>query len=574
MPKPKLDPLSPLHQFYTTSTVLLYTTEGSLYVKRLLVVDRTLFSWLSALCESFYPGFPALPPNWDDLSRKQQLAKIDVFIQVWLNSLPATAASKLLNKFKQYSDNPKIQRMWTNYYMNTCHAVILTIWNKIPEKQRTTKRFDSLLSGTYALSSKDMTTKKRYAWSGFPNQMLRGFDIEKSPRFNRAGEEISLVEALNAYAYRAIKYNLYSILQEGEDSYAGLRPLGILTNSKTSYGLIEQALISVNLLNIVWHTVSQKYPNRENEGLRREINQEIVNHLSVSIEEQFKRCKILVQLLREYLKLETTPRFVNLLVESDFLEIRNFYQLRLDFIYEKQTPPQMSTIAVIILLKSIGEMVRQYVTQINDSSSTQHIIGDGDNDMTLEDVFIDENISTLIDEVYSEILSDQFVPLYREIHRFCQLPVQSIDSPSPQQMLWLQYGLEMNTIGIGRFLKTRFNLTDNAGSASKGCNQARTALVRSIHKGMSSTEPLNEDAIELVIEVLKKYFPLVRRQILSKVAIQVDITQPAELIDSDRDKYIDITTTNIERMSGLNLSDCICRLEIEKIVDRFLATGT
>jgi hypothetical protein len=573
MPKPKSDPLSALYQFYTVSSLSLYTTDRLLEVKRLITVDRTLFSLLSALCSRLHPGFPSLPSNWDGLSRKQQLVQIDAFIQIWLNSLPETAASGLLNQFKQYSENSRIQRLWTNYYLNICHIVILTIWQHIPEQQRTTKKFDSILSGAYTLSSQDRTTKKRYAWSGFPNQMLRSFDVEQAPRFNQSGKKISSIEAVNAYSYRAIKYNLYSSLQEGEDRYAGLSSLGVLTNSGTSYGRIENALISSDLLGIVWHTISLKYPNPE-DNLRKEISQEIATHLAVSISAQFERCKILVQLLKEYLDLETTPHAVNLLVESDFLEIRNFYQLRLDFLYQNQPPPQMSMLAVVILLKSIGTMVRQYVARINDPSSTQHIIGDGDNDMTLEDVFIDKNISTLIDEVYSEILSEQFVPLYREIHRFCQLPTQSIDSPSPQQMLWLQYGLEMNMTRIGRFLKTRFNLTDNAGSASRGCNQARTALVRSIHKGMNSTEPLDEDAIELVIEVLKKYFPIVRRQMLSEVAIQVGIDPLAELIDFDRNQFIDITTTNIKRMSGLNLGDDICRLEIEKIVDRFLATDT
>jgi hypothetical protein len=541
MPRAKADSLSPIYQFYTVSSLSLYTTEGILEVRRLTIVDRTLFNLLSALCDRLHPGFPALPSNWEHLSRKEQLVEIDASIQVWLNSLPATAASGLLNQFKQYSDRPRnrvIQRLWTNYYINSCHVVVLTIWQYIPAKQRTTTKFDSIISGAYTLSSQDKTTNKRYAWSGFPNQMLRSFNIEKSQRFNRAGKEISLIEAVNAYSYRAIKYNLYSSLQEGEDPYAGLRPLGILTNSRTSYERIENAFISGDLLNIVQQTIRLKYLNLE-DNLREEINQEIVNHLAVSIEKQFQRCRLLVQLLREYLGLETTPGAVNLLVESDFLEIRNFYQLRLDFLCHNQSPSQLSMRAVVILLNSIGTMVRQYVKQINDPNSIQDIIGGDGSDMTQEDVFINENQSPLIEEVYSEILSEEFLPLYQEIHRFCQLPLQSlaeplpwrIDSLSHQQLLWLQYGLELNMTKIGRFLQTRFNLTDNPGSASMRCNQARTALVRSIHQGMNAPEPLNEDAIELVIEVLKRYFPIVLRQLFSEVAIQVDIDPTDELID-------------------------------------------
>lgn len=569
MPKPKSDPFSALYHFYTVSRLSLDPIAGLLEVRRVTIVDRTLFNLLSALCSRLHPDFPSLAPDRGSLACKHQLGQIDACIQTWLNSLPTAAASDFLRQFKQYSDNPRIQRLWTNYYLNICHLVVSTIWKKLPEKQRTTKKFDSLLSGTYTLSSQDKTTNQRYAWSGFPNQMLKSFDLEKSLRLNRSDREISLIEAVNAYSYRAIKYNLYSSLQAGEDRYAGLSPLGVITNSGTSYGRIENALISTDLLGIVKNTINLKYPNPE-DRLRAEINQEIANHLAGSQVDQFKRCKLLVKSLKNH------HLNVNRLAANSFAEIGDEYQRHLAKFYERnphQLPLQLSPLAIEMLLRSIGTMVRQYVDRIDDPISIQSIIGDRDRDLTLEDIFIDENLSPPIDEVYSEILSEKFLPLYREIHRFCQLSAQSTGNPSPPQMLWLQYGLEMNMTGIGRFLRTRFNLTDNAGSASMRCNQARTALVRSIHALMNTPEPLDEDAIELVIEVLKKYFPIVRRQLLSDVAMQVGIDPAAAIIDSDRDNLIDIITHNIAQMSGLNLGDNICKSEIEKIVDKFLATG-
>jgi hypothetical protein len=580
MPKPNPIILSPLHQYYTTSQLSVYKskTEESLEVKRSIIVDRTLFSLLSALANPLHPGFPALPSNWERLSPKQNLVEIDALIQVWLNSLPATAASGLLNQFKQYSDNPRnpmIQRLWTNYYMNICHIVVLTIWQYIPEARRTTEKLDSLIGETYALFRKDKTTNRQYAWSSFPNQMLRKFDTETSPRFNRHREEISLVEALNAYSYSTIKYRLYSILREGEDPYAGLRPLGILTNSRTTYGRIEQALRSVDLLRIVQypvnHRVKKKYPNLADEGLKKEINQELADYLSGSIEEQFQRCRFLVKSLKDH------PLKVHELVKSSFSEIGDECQKSLKKFYKKnpqQLPVQLSQSAVIILLESIGTMVRQYVDQVKNPSSIQQIIGGEDNDMTQEDIFIDTNQSSLIDDVHGEILSENFLPLYRAIHRFCQLPSESSDSPSHQQMLYLQYLLELDKNRIGFFLHIRFDLTDNAGSAAARGIRARTALVRSIQQEMNSSEPLNEDAVELIINVLKSYFPIVRRQLLSQVATQMDITIPATLIDSDRTKFIDLTTIEIEQISGLNLRDNIWQIGINNIVDKFLNTDT
>jgi hypothetical protein len=56
-----------------------------------------------------------------------------------------------------------------------------------------------------------------------------------------------------------------------------LSPLGVVTNSKTSYELIENALKSSDFPDIINETVKKKYPNPEQGELRREISQHIIN---------------------------------------------------------------------------------------------------------------------------------------------------------------------------------------------------------------------------------------------------------------------------------------------------------
>jgi hypothetical protein len=543
---------SPLHGFYTISNFRYVTKDKSLDAIRRLEVDLVLFDRLSVLCESHHPGFPVLPPNWVALSRDRQLEIIDVDIidadiKVWIESLPAAAIRALLHRFQQYSGDPKIRRLWTNYYINICHVIVLKIWRILPARIRTQEKLESILCASYALSSIDHSGQI-YVWSGFPNQMLRGFQIGDSPSLDR----------LCAWSYRTIRNKLYTKLREGEVPYAGLSDLGVVTNNMTSFTRIQIALISIDLLGVVKSTLLQKYPTLEQEAVRAEIFQAISDHLAASAEEQYIRCKLLAQTLKAY----EVP--TNKLVESSFIVVGDFYQDRLADFYrnklerlrpqksdreiqtllQQQLPVQMSPQAIKILLMSIGSTVRQYAFSVQDPVAIQHPISD---DMTLEEVLESQESSPLLEDMEDEISSEQVSLLYQLIGTFCQLPPARIDRLSHQQILWLRFGLDLRMIDISSFRNIHFGTAHpNPGGAALIVRQACTSLVTYIHQGMNSSETLNEDAIELAIEVIKSYFSDGRHRVLTSVTSQLAINLSVELTDCDRNRFIDLFNTEFE----------------------------
>ncbi len=556
-------------------------------VRLSLRVDLPQFQTLSTLCDRLHPGFPPLPSNWRDLTRGQQLARVEACFQGWIDSASTDSGSnspslmrqvslELVQNFQQDSLAPEISRLWRNYYTNICYRVVYPIWdtrgNYLPHL-RTPEYFYSLLASSYALYSKEHTTGPRYNWIECPHRMLQSFNSDNSTY---------PIGALNAWSRATITNALYSKIREHEDPYFMLSPLGVVTNSKTSYELIENALKSSNFPDIIKETVRKKYPNPEQGELRREISQQIINHLSGSIEEQFDRvkilgkqfqlCKILVQSLKSYL--DNSPLAVNELLENHLLEIGNFYQQRLTNLHRNnlsQLSVQLSPSAIELFLKSIGMMVHKYANQINDPNSINRIIGDSDGDMIGEDILTDDTSPSPIDFVYNQFLSERFPRLYQEIGRFCQLPSQDNDTLSHQQVLWLYYGLDLNQPEISSFLNIHFGLSpSNPGGVALRLRQARTSLIVSIQREMNISEPLDTDAIELIKDVLEECFSDVRYQLLERIAHQLGIDSPVELVPTNRHTFIDLVTTEFERNIQINLQDDVSRMGVERMVTEFL----
>lgn len=556
-------------------------------VRLLLEVDLAQFRTLSALCGRLHPGFPPLPSNWRKLTRGQQLARVEACFQGWIDSASTDSGAnslslvhqmslELVQKFHQDVLAPEISRLWRNYYTNICYRVVYPIWNTrgnyLPHL-RTPEYFYSLLANSYALSSGDRRTGSRYNWMECPHRMLGRFNPETS---------LYPLDALNAWSRVTITQALYSKIREREDPYFMLSPLGVVTNSKTSYELIENALKSSDFPDIINETVRKKYPNPEQGELRREISQQIINHLSGSIEEQFDRvkilgkqfqlCRIIVQSLKSYL--DNSSLAVNQLIENHFSEIGNFYQQRLIESYRNnllQLPVQLSPSAIELLLKSIGTMVPQYANQINDPNSINRIIGGSDGDMTGEDILTDDTSPSPVDFVYNQFLSERFPRLYQEIGRFCQLPAQDNDTLSHQQVLWLYYGLDLNQTEISSFLNIHFGLShSNPGGVALRLRQARTNLIASIRREMKISEPLDTDAIELIKDVLEECFSDVRYQLLGKIADRLGIEPSAEVVPADRHTFIALVTIEFERNIRRNLNDDVSTRGIERMVAIFL----
>jgi hypothetical protein len=557
-------------------------------VRLLLGVDLAQFRTLSALCDRLHPGFPPLPSDWKKLTRGQQLARVAACFQGWIDSASTDSSVanslslvnqmsvELVQNFQQDALTPEISRLWRNYYTNICYQVVYQIWNMrsnyLPHL-RTPEYFYSLLASSYALSSKDRMTGQRCNWIECPHWMLRSFNSDNSTY---------PIGAFNAWSRATITNALYSKIREHEDPYFMLSPLGVVTNSKTSYELIENALKSSDFPDIIKKTVRKKYPNPEQGELRREISQHIINHLSGSIEEQFDRvkilnkqfqiCKILVRSLRSYL--DNSPLAVNQLLENHFLEIGNFYLQRLAELHRNnlsQLSVQLSPSAIELFLKSIGMMVHQYANQINDPKSINRIIGGSDGDMTGEDILADDTSPSPLDFVYDRFLSERFPRLYQEIGRFCKLSPQDNDTLSHQQVLWLYYGLDLNQIEISSFLNIHFGLSHpNPGGVALRLRQARTSLIVSIRERMNISEPLDTNAIELIKDVLEECFSDVRYQLLGKIADRLGIEPPTELAPADRHTFIALVTIEFERNIQRDLNDDVSTGGIERMVANFL----
>jgi hypothetical protein len=588
-PQPNHEFPSPLYGFYTISKFSYFTKDRGLEANRSIKFEPRLFNLLSTLCESHHRGFP-VPPNWGELSITQQSETIDsetvdADIKIWIRSLPTEAAISLLELFQQYSGDPIVGKLWTNYYMSMCHIVALKIWKSIPTQIRTHDKLDSILAESYALFSRD-SSNTRYAWSGFPNHMLYGFNLEDSPNLGRLG----------AWSYRTIRQALRPILDgtqhSGEVPFSNRSVLSIAKN--TSNARIRKALMSIDILSTVRDVLNKKYPSREQEQLKGDLIQEINNHLGNSIvEEQYNRCRLLTRTFNAY----DVP--TNDLVESNFVEIGNFCQQRLitfyrrklrtlhprssvpeiEMLLQQQVPTQMSPEAIEILLKSIGTMVRQDAIRFLDPTPTDAIVSsDIDGDLTYGQILTNLESPPPMEIVYSESLSEKFQELYQEIENFCQLPPARINRPSHQQIFWLYYGLDINQINISSFLNIHFNLSHpNPGGVSAKLNQARISLVLSIREKMDIADRLDEDAIEsvsrlasqLASEVVEKYFSAVRRRLLRTVASQLGIDPSADLTAQERNEFINLFTTEIEQMSRLNHRDGVSQAAIETIVNNF-----
>jgi len=547
---------NPFELFYTS-----YKFKDS----RLVVqVELNQLELLSKLCAGNHSDFPALPPNWEKMSHAEKLANVNIYnsrLSSLTKDMLNTACSVLLEKFCNNFSDQGIPKLWENYYRNICYKVVWNILN-ICRNRGTILALESLLSMSYGLSSRDKDSREQYCWIVNPTRFLEGFNSGSST-----------LDDFKAWSYKKIKNGLCSEVRAEEDPYFQLTLLGIVTNKRTSFQVIRNALESSNFLDAVNHVVQIDYPNPEESKLRKDLNREITNHLSSGMEEQFNRCRILVKSLNEYL-MANRPLTVNRLIASDWLNIGDYYQNLLNKYYKnnpEQSPPSINPSAIIIIIKSIGMSVRNYVKPIKNPISIKETLGNSD--VTLEDIIVDGEQPSTVDWLVSQSFIEQSPLLYRLIDEFCQLPPKSIDRPSHQQILWLRYGLALNMTEISDFLHTRFRLSGGPGGASLRCTKARTALVRTIHQGISSTkEPLNQeltvDAIKLVIEVLTKYYENVNHQLIKRIAIQLGINSSAKLIDPTRTEFINIITTNVEQMSRLNLDNNICKIQIEKIVKK------
>jgi hypothetical protein len=568
--------------FYTSA----YKLSG---IRLSLRVDLPQFRTLSALCERIHPGFPPLPPNWRELTPQQQSIQVNTCFQGWLDSAPTDlgsnlhplvdrVTSELMHQFRQNTIDPNICRLWKNYYTKTCYTAVSQIWNTrgiyLPHL-KTPENFYSLLADSYDLFSRDQITGERHNWIESPNWMLRRFNLNNSP--------VS-ISALTTWSRATITNGLYSKIRGSKNPYDMLSPLGVVTNTNTSYRLIEDALNSSDCPEIIRGTVRKGYPNPDQEGLRREISNQIINHLGGSIDEQFdrstilarqyQRVRILVKLLKAYLA--NSQRDVNELLESDFAEIGNFYQQRLASLpeNESQLTLQWSSSAIELFLKSIGTIVQKHANRLLDPMSIHAIIGGDDSDMTGEDILEDEDLISPIDWVYLQSLQEKYSELHEQIDRFCQLPPDT-RRISRQQILWLRYGLELRMVDIGDFININFGQSPGPGGAALQVQQARTALVRSIHQALNSSEPLiQEDAIKDVIECLENHFLLVLRGLFTTVVDRLNIEPSTVLLETNRSQFISLFTTEIERMSRLNHQNDISQAAIERIVERLLISDT
>jgi hypothetical protein len=569
--------------FYTRA----YRISG---IKLFLRVDLPQFRTLSALCENIHPGFPPLPPNWRELTPQQQSIQVNTCFQGWLDSAPTDlgsnlhplvdrVTSELMQQFRQDTIDPNICRLWRNYYTNTCYNPVFEIWNTrgnyLPHL-KTPEKFYSLLGRSYALYSTDRITEERHNWIESPNWMLRRFNLDNSP--------VS-ISALTTWSRATISNGLCSKIRESEDPYFKLFPLGVVTNTKTTYALIEDALNSSDCPEIIRETVRKEYPNPEQEGLKGNISEQIINHLCGSIDEQFnrsqiqvrqfQRARILVQSLKTYLG--NSPLAVNQLRESDFAEIGNFYQQRLASLSENESQLTLhwSSSAIELFLKSIGTIVQKYANRLLDPMSIHAIIGGDDSDMTGEDILEDEDLISPIDWVYLQSLQENYSELYEQIDLFCQLPPDTSTHISRQQILWLRYGLKLGMARIGDLINIHFGLSPGPGGAALQLQQARTALVRSIHQGLNSSEPLiREDAIKFVIECLEKHFLLVLHGLFATVVDRLNIEPSMVLLQTNRSQFINLFTAEIEQMSRLNHQNDISQAAIEEIVEKLLRADT
>jgi len=482
------------------------------------------------------------------LDAGNRLTEIDVGSQTWLDSavlelgkteqqIVGDIFRQLFQKLCDEPNNLNIRSLWCNYVQHTYIKVVTTIWRKLPDDRRSLDKFKSLLSDCNTLSSRDQKSNTVYSWINSPNRLFTSFSFQQSPHTNPHN-------ALDAWAYRTVRFALFSHLQTEGDPYAGLSDLGVVRNSHTTYSLLRESLATIDIVQII--------------NLDRLDGTELTQHLAGSIDLQIEQCDRLVHSVNAYL--QNCPLAINQLNDTHFSEIGVFYLQRLEESgILASLSSSLSGSAVKSLLKSIGRVVRKYVGRV-------------DNLLPLE---LNENNCSECASIFNSIEDELPSQLFSELHNLTDIFCQNFPDTrrSHQQILCLRYLLKLNMTQTGKVVKNNFGGTDNAGSAALWVNNAHAALVRSIHRAMNNSESIliEDDAINAAIDYLRIYFSCFRNNLLNDIANQLNIRPPVILDRTQRNEFISLVAYELEQRSALNLRDLTSQAAISQIIDRFLS---
>ena len=417
-----------------------------------------------------------------------------------------TLSQYLLDRLRQDPKDPTIQQHWIAFLMQRCVSVGWQIWRLIPHHMRSVGLFEDIV--VYA-----------YSTIANPAEFIANFKPGTS-------QFVSGLDHLKAFIDRRIRYSIFPFLrQESGDANFGRTNLGVA--ARHSRGEIIRALQCL-------------YPPDR-------VNNEM----------------ILWQCFDSYRR--ETGIHVNRLVETDFEQIGQFYQQRLDCSVD------LTGAEIRQRIEAIGSAVRQYKL-CQPLSLDALIITQGENNtgvITLGETNPIDERDLLVAQESLEILGI----VRMEIINLINETYLDRIIPSCQQLFWLYYALKLKQQQIGKILCRNFNLNPNPGSVSLRLRNGHNFLFQRIHTAIGNEPPQLtvqeiDAAMRMVLEMYLESATL--RPLLQEVSLQLNILPDSRVSDTQKSQFIARLTTGIETKIKLDLRFDFVQTTIEQIVNNFL----
>jgi hypothetical protein len=414
------------------------------------------------------------------------------------SSLIDLLAQHLLAKLQRHPEDPIVQQHWIAFLMHRCVTVGWKIWRFNPQQTRSFGLFEDIVVYGYSKIAN-------------PDEFITNFKPGTS-------QLVSGLNHLKAFIDGRIRYSIFPYLrQESGDPNFGRSNLGVAARHSRSE--IIKALQCL-------HPADR-------------VNDEI----------------ILWQCFDSYRR--ETGIHVNRLVETDFEQIGQWYQQRLDCSID------LTGAKIRQQLEEIGNAVRQYKS-CQPLSLDASIITQGKNNtgsISLGETNLINDGDLLAAQSSQEIL--QLVR--REVKKMIDERSLSNNNPSCQQLFWLYYGLKLKQQQIGKIIDRNFGLTNNPGNVSRRMRQGRYSLFQRIHIAIQNEPPqLTEKEIDAAMStVLEMYFETAIPSLLGDLPHQLNVPlQKPELVEA--------IATWIETKIHLQLQFDFVQTAIEHIIDDFL----
>jgi hypothetical protein len=274
---------------------------------------------------------------------------------------------------------------------------------------------------------------------------------------------------------------------------------------------------------------------------------------------------VLWQCFNSYRK--ETGIHVNRLVSTDFEQIGQFYQQRLN------CSVHLTGSEISQRLEAIGSAVRNYRLR-QPLSLDASIMPQGENNTpTIAETNLIGNGDLLAAQESQEIL--QIVRM--EITNLIDETPSDRQIPSCQQLFWLYYGLKRKGLKlkqqqIGKILCRNFGLTDNAGSVALRLRNGRNYLFQRIHAAIENKPPQLtvqeiDTAMGMVLEMYLESATL--RPLLKEISLQLNMLPDSQVSDIQKAKFVQVVTTSIEAKIHLDLRFDFVQTLIEQIADDF-----